>query len=151
MTLKDDTRIVITLGFCAILVLMSLLVYVALKQQKNLSYSMSNLIEETNAKIEAAYLMRDSIRLRANSLMSMALSSDAFERDEEFFRFTRYSGMYRKAREKLIAKQTRPSEKSMHVRLTEVTRAAQPYMNIRLTYWYLMRLQVRLQQHLQWR
>ena len=127
MISKDDTKLVITLGFCAILVLMSLLVYVALKQLQNINYSMSNLVEETNAKTEAAYTMRDAIRLRANSLKTMALSRDAFERDEEFQFFTRYSGMYREAREELITKQMDAREKAIHVELSEMTRVAQPY------------------------
>ncbi len=127
MISKDDTKLVITLGFCAILVLTSLLVYVALEQLQNINDSMSNLVEETNAKTEAAYTMRDAIRLRANSLKTMALSRDSFERDEEFQFFTSYSGMYREAREELITKMMDAREKSIHAELSEMTRVAQPY------------------------
>ena len=126
MILKDDTKLIITLGFCAILVLMSLLVYVALRQLKDVNNSMSDVVQETNAKIEAANSMRDSIRLRANSLKKMALTDDLFERDDEYMRFQRYSRIYREAREKLLAASMDESEKEIHAMLTEATRIAQP-------------------------
>lgn len=126
MILKDDTKLIITLGFCAILVLMSLLVYVALRQLKDINNSMSDVVQETNAKIEAANSMRDSIRLRASSLKKMALTDDLFERDDEYMRFQRYSRIYREAREKLLAASMDESEKEIHAMLTEATRIAQP-------------------------
>ncbi len=126
MILKDDTKLIITLGFCAILVLMSLLVYVALRQLKDINNSMSNVVEETNAKMEAANSMRDSIRLRANSLKTMALTNDLFERDEEYMRFLDHSRIYREAREKLLSTNMDENEKDIHARLTNATRIAQP-------------------------
>lgn len=125
MILKDDTKL-ITLGFCAILVLMSLLIYIALKHLQDLNHSMTNVVEETNAKIRAANAMRDAIRLRANSLQTMALSDDLFERDEEFMRFQNHARMYREAREKLLTIKMDAREKKIHARLTEATRTSQP-------------------------
>ena len=127
MVLKDDTKLIITLGFFAILVLMSFLIYTALRQLQDLNHSMTNVVEETNAKIEAANSMRDSIRLRANSLMTMALSSDPFQRDEEYLRFLNHARTYREARDKLLSKQMDKREKEIHARLTDAARIAQPY------------------------
>ena len=126
MIIKDDTKLIITLGFCAILGLMSLLVYIALSQLQDHNYSMSNVVEETNAKIEAANSMRDAIRLRANSLKTMALTDDPFERDEEYMLFLGHSRIYREARERLISKRMDAHEKDIHAKLTVATRVAQP-------------------------
>jgi diguanylate cyclase (GGDEF)-like protein len=126
MIIKDDTKVIITLGFCAILVLMSLLVFIALRQLQDLNHSMSTVVEEMNAKMEAANSMRDAILLRAISLKTMALSNDLFERDDEYMRFVDYSRSYREARERLLAKQMDAREKEIHSQLTEATRAAQP-------------------------
>jgi len=133
MILKDDTKL-ITLGFCAILVLMSLLIYIALKHLQDLNHSMTNVVEETNAKIRAANTMRDAIRLRANSLQTMALSDDLFERDEEFMRFLSYARIYREAREKLLTIKTDAREKEIHARLTEATRTSQPLNDLAAEY-----------------
>ncbi len=130
MKLKDDTKLIITLGFCAILVLMSLLVYIALRQLQDLNLSMTNVVEETNAKTEAANTMRDAIRLRANSLKTMALSNDIFKRDEEFISFLNHARMYREARDKLLTKQMDTREKEIHTRLNDAARVAQPLNDI---------------------
>ena len=126
MVLKDDTKLVITLGFSAILVLMSLLVYIAFRQLQDLNDGMSNVVEETNTKIEAANSMRDAIRMRSNSLKSMALTSDLFERDDEYMRFITHSRLYREARETLITKQMDVHERDIHARISDATRSAQP-------------------------
>jgi len=126
MILKDDTRLIITLGFCAILALMSLMISIALRQLKDINDSMSNLVEETNAKTEAANSMRDSIRLRSISLKTMALKDDLFERDEEYMRFIGHSRIYREAREKLLSKSMDKVEAEIHAMLSEATRIAQP-------------------------
>jgi diguanylate cyclase (GGDEF)-like protein len=124
--MKDNTKVIITLGFSAILCLMFALVFIALSQLQALNRSMSKLVEDTNAKMEAAHTMRDAIRLRANALKSMQLSQDSFEKDAELMRFYGYSGMYRRAREELVSKQMDERERDIHARLSEMTRIAQP-------------------------
>ena len=122
----DNTRTLVTLGFGTILALMFALVFIAIEQMKALNHSISDLVEETNTKTEAAHTMRDAIRLRANSLKAMALSDDPFERDAEYLRYLAHAGPYRKARETLMAKAMDPREVDLHRRLTVATRAAQP-------------------------
>lgn len=126
MLLKDDTRITITLGFCAILVLMSLIIYIALSELQLLNDSMSTVVKDTNVKLETANAMRDSIRLRANSLQAMALSEDIFVRDDEFIRFLSYARLYREARAKLITKPVTDREREILDKLTIATQTAQP-------------------------
>jgi len=124
--MKDDIKVIITLGFSAILTLVFVLVFVALSQLQELNRGMSTLVEETNAKMEAAHGMRDAIRLRANSLKSMQLLDDMFARDEQLMKFIDYSGKYRRAREQLVVLEMDERERDLHVRLTEMTRVAQP-------------------------
>lgn len=130
MSFKDDTKLIISLGFISLLVLMSFLVYFALMQLQDLNSSMSNLVEETNAKIDAANSMRDSIRLRANSLNKMALSKDPFVRDEELLRFTNHSRIYRESRETLKNIRMGEREKEIHRKLKAATLASQPYNDL---------------------
>ena len=124
--MKDDIKVIITLGFSTILVLMFLLVFVALSQLQALNRGMSTLVEETNAKTEAAHGMRDAIRLRAISLKSMQLSDDMFARDEQLMKFIDYSGKYRRAREQLVSLKMDEHERDIHARLSNMTRLAQP-------------------------
>ena len=126
MKLKDDTKLIITLGFFAILVLMSLLIYVALKQLQDLNNSMTNVVKETNAKIEAANSMRNSIHLRADSLKTMAMSEDLFVRDEEHLHFLNHAAIYREAREKLLSRKMDAQEKEIHAKLSAAAMVTQP-------------------------
>jgi hypothetical protein len=100
--MKDNTRTIITLGFSAVLVLMFLLIFLALNQLQLLNHSMSTLVEETNAKMEAAHAMRDAIRLRAVTIRTMQLRKDPFLRDEEWLRYMQHAVAYRSARDLLV-------------------------------------------------
>lgn len=126
MAQKNDSKFIISAGFSGILILMSLLIYIALEHSSTLSKNMSTLVKETNAKTRAANSMRDAIRLRAHSLKAMALSDDFFIRDEEYIRFISYSRIYRDGREKLISMPLNASEQEILSNLDSETRIAQP-------------------------
>jgi diguanylate cyclase (GGDEF)-like protein len=123
---KDNTKLIITLGFGAVLALMFVLVFIAVTQLQSVNKHISTLVEETYAKTEAAHTMREAIRMRASTLNAMRLADDAFERDEHFMRLARYAGMYREARNLLLTKGMTNSEKDIHSRLNEAARQAQP-------------------------
>lgn len=127
--LTDDTKVIISLGFTAILVLMSLIIYTALNQLQELNHDMSEMVEATNSKVEAANTMRDAIRLRASSLRSLALAEDPFERDEEYLRFVNHARAFREGRERLLASTLDAQEKAIHDRLIESVREAQPLID----------------------
>ena len=74
--MKDNIKLITSLGFGSVLLLMFVVVFIALAELKSLNRNMSTLVEETNAKIEAAATMRDAIRLRAISLQAMQLTDD---------------------------------------------------------------------------
>ncbi len=123
---RRTTRFGITLGFSAIVVLLLALVAVALSQIQNLNNSMTMLVEQTNVKVQAANTMRDTIRLRAASLLRMRLMDDAFERDIEMQHFLSLAGQYRIAKEQLVLLNMTAHEQRIHSDLTIKTRNSQP-------------------------
>lgn len=125
--MKDNIRLLITVGFMAVLTLMFALATISLLQLQSINASMEKLVEVTNMKTAAANDMRDAIRLRANSLKTMRLTQDPFERDAEHQRFINYAGKYRVAREKLVSLGMDERESVLNNQLQQLTRASQPY------------------------
>jgi diguanylate cyclase (GGDEF)-like protein len=103
------------------------LVFISLVQLQSGTDSMARLVEVTNRKTAAANEMRDAIRLRTNSLKTMRLTDDYFERDAEHQRFMGYAGKYRLAREQLADLGMDARERALHEKLASFTREAQPY------------------------
>jgi len=125
--MKDNTRLFITAGFLTVLVLIFSLVSIALFQLQSTNDNMEHLVERTNEKTAAANDMRDAVLQRTNSLKSMQLTSDIFERDEEYQRFISHGGKYRRARERLVSLGMDEQEASLHDELQQLTRTTQPY------------------------
>lgn len=125
--MKDNIRILVTIGFIAVLCLMFLLASISLTQLHSINASMENLVEVTNNKTAAANAMRDAIRLRSDSLKSMRLSNDIFDRDEEHQRFINHARKYRIAREKLVNLGMDETETALYEQLRQLTKASQPY------------------------
>jgi len=125
--MKDNTRILVSIGFVCVLGLMFSLVFISLVQLQSGSDSMARLVEVTNMKTAAANEMRDAIRMRTNSLKTMRLTEDFFERDAEHQRFMSYAGKYRHARQSLADLGMDTSERILHEKLSRLAREAQPY------------------------
>lgn len=125
--MKDNIRMLVTIGFIAVLCLMFLLASISLTQLHSINASMENLVEVTNNKTAAANAMRDAIRLRSDSLKSMRLSNDMFDRDEEHQRFINHARKYRIAREKLVNLGMDETETALYEQLRQLTKASQPY------------------------
>jgi diguanylate cyclase (GGDEF)-like protein len=125
--MKDNIRLLITIGFMAVLAIMIALVSISLVQLKTINESMENLVENTNKKTAAANDMRSAILLRANSLKTMQLTEDVFDRDEEQQRFASYAGKYRIARETLVSLGMDEKETLIHKQLQQLTKSSQPY------------------------
>ena len=102
MPSHDPIKVLITLGFSSLLVLMSVLAYISLSQMNNTIEKMSVLVDETNAKSTAANMMRDSARLRGVSLTNMYISDDVFEREAERLQMSNYGLRYRKAFDRFL-------------------------------------------------
>ena len=64
--MKDNSIKLVILGFSTILILMFILVFVSQHQMRQNNLLLSNLIADTNVKIQMANTMRDAIRVREN-------------------------------------------------------------------------------------
>jgi len=125
--MKNDIYTPVALGFMAILALMFALVFVSLLQLQSINESMELLVKDTNIKTAAANDMRDAIRLRSESLKTMRLTPDIFDRDDEHQRFTQYAGKYRIARETFASLGMNHDEYVILEKLKSLTRTSQPY------------------------
>jgi diguanylate cyclase (GGDEF)-like protein len=124
--MKDNIRLIVLLGFVAVLALMFSLAFLSLLQLQTINDSMENLVEVTNRKMAAANDMRDAIRMRSNSLQRMHLLEDLFERDAELQHFSGYAGKYQSAREQLEKLGMDGREVAIHEQLQQLTSAARP-------------------------
>ena len=127
--MKDNIRLLVTIGFMAVLTLMFSLATISLLQLQSINARMEKLVEVTNMKTAAANDMRDAIRLRADSLKTMRLTQDPLERDAEHQRFISYAGKYSIARERLFSRGMDERETVLNHQLQQLTRASQPHID----------------------
>lgn len=127
--MKDNVRLLVTIGFMAVLTLMFSLATISLLQLQSINARMEKLVEVTNMKTAAANEMRDAIRLRADSLKTMRLIQDPLERDAEHQRFISYTGKYSIARERLFSRGMDERETALNHQLQQLTRASQPHID----------------------
>ena len=121
---KDPIKLTVGLGFAGVLALMGLISFISLSQMNTITRQMSELLEETNTKISAANSMRDSIRLRGETLYKMYLTDDFFERDEYRLEMSIHALRYKKARDLLYAFHMSAREAKLLDQLMTQTRAA---------------------------
>jgi hypothetical protein len=127
--MKDNIRLLVTIGFMAVLTLMFSLATISLLQLQSINARMEKLVEVTNMKTAAANDMRDAIRLRADSLKTMRLIQDPLERDAEHQRFISYAGKFSTARERLFSHGMDEREMALNHQLQQLTRASQPHID----------------------
>ena len=127
--MKDNIRLLVTIGFMAVLTLMFSLATISLLQLQSINARMEKLVEVTNMKTAAANEMRDAIRLRADSLKTMRLIQDPLELDAEHQRFISYTGKYSIARERLFSRGMDERETVLNHQLQQLTRASQPHID----------------------
>lgn len=123
---QDRVRNIIRLGFASVLGLTFVLGILGLYQLDKIKTNMTTIVEVGNEKTSLAIKMRDAILSRALSLQRMLITNDYFRRDMELQRYYKFSGDYRKAREKLFSMQTTDKERELHQALQLLTRVAQP-------------------------
>ena len=122
--MKDNIRMLLTFGFIAVLALVLSLTTVSLQQLGFGNENMEQLVEVTNNKTAAVNDMRDAVRLRSDSLKTMRLREDIFDRDNEHQRFIRHATRYRRASENLVALGMDEKEAAIHYQLQQLTTAA---------------------------
>jgi diguanylate cyclase (GGDEF)-like protein len=94
---NDPIKLTVGLGFAGVLTLMGLISFISLSQMNRITEQMSSLLDETNAKITTANTMRDSIRLRGDTIYKMYLTDDYIERDEYRIELSMHGLNYRNA------------------------------------------------------
>lgn len=127
---KDPIKLTIGLGFAGVLALMGLISFISLSQMNTITQQMNLLLDETNTKISAANTMRDSIRLRGDTLYKMYLTDDFIERDEYRLEIAEHALRYREARDKLHFFNTSAREAKLLNQLIEQTRTAKELNDI---------------------
>jgi len=100
---KDPIKLILGMGFASVLALMVLISFISLTQMGKATDGMSRLMHETRAKIAAAHTMRDSIRLRGDTLHNMYLSDDFIKRDELRIEMSVHALNYKDARDRLYS------------------------------------------------
>jgi diguanylate cyclase (GGDEF)-like protein len=121
---KDPIKLPVGLGFAGVLALMGLISFISLSQMNAITEQMSKLLEETNTKISAANNMRDSIRLRGDTLHKMYLTDNFIERDEYRLEMSEHALRYRVARDLLYTYHMSAHEAKLLDQLTIQTRTA---------------------------
>ncbi len=124
--MKDNSIKLVILGFSTVLFLMFILVFISQHQMKKNNQLLSDLITDTNVKIQMANTMRNAIRLRENLMFKMQLTEDVFERDKLFMEFLEYAGIYKKARRRLLNTTLNAKEKAAIVHLDNIIALAEP-------------------------
>ena len=121
---KDPIKLPVGLGFAGVLALMGLISFISLSQMNTITEQMSKLLEETNTKISAANNMRDSIRLRGDTLHKMYFTDNFIERDEYRLEMSEHALRYREARDLLYTFHMSAHEAKLLDQLTIQTRTA---------------------------
>ncbi len=115
-------------GFALSLLLIAALTVVGLREMAAINDRLEHIVRDNNVKSSLANQMRDILRDRAISMLSIVVMSDPFEKDDEMLRFYRYGSSYQKTRLKLGAMLTLPAEERVMADIDAVTRVNRPIM-----------------------
>ena len=115
-------------GFALALALILALTLVGLHQLAATNAHLETIVKENSVKSRLANQMRDILRDRAISMLTIVVSGDAFEKDQEMLLFYAFGSSYQQVRLELGALTERPEEKAVLNRIDRLTRANQPVM-----------------------
>lgn len=115
-------------GFGLALVLIVALIFLGLHQLAATNAHLESIVQENSVKSRLASQMRDILRDRAISMLSIVVSGDAFEKDQEMLRFYEFGSSYQRVRLELEDLIQRPQEIEVLERIDRLTRANQPVM-----------------------
>jgi PAS domain S-box-containing protein len=123
-------RLVLTLsvGFGLSLLLMAALTWIGLKGLAETDARLQHIVRENTIKTQLASQMRDIVRDRAISMLSIVVMNDAFEKDQEMVRFYQMGTFYQQTRVKLDAMPLNSAEKALLQDIDNLTRNNQPLM-----------------------
>jgi PAS domain S-box-containing protein len=115
-------------GFALALALIVALTLVGLHQLRATNAHLEAIVKENSVKSRLANQMRDILRDRAISMLSIVVTGDAFEKDQEMLHFYAYGSAYQQVRQELGKLIRHPQESEVLTRIDRLTRANQPVM-----------------------
>jgi PAS domain S-box-containing protein len=115
-------------GFGLALALIIALTLVGLHQLAATNAHLEAIVQENSVKTRLANNMRDILRDRAISMLSIVVSGDAFDKDQEMLRFYAYGSTYQQVRVELDKLIRLPQERTVLANIDRLTRANQPVM-----------------------
>lgn len=123
-------RLIFTVGsgFALALILIGALTALGLWQLEETNARLEAIVQENSVKTRLANQMRDILRDRAISMLSIVVVSDPFEKDEEMLRFYSFGSAYQKVRLELEKLANRNQEKTALANIDRLTRMNQPVM-----------------------
>jgi len=117
-----NSKLLVTLGFAFILVLMVALTLIGLTRMAEINQHMDAIVNEQNVKIDLISTMRHAARERTILLHRIAVMTDPFERDEELQKFSAAASEFIQARIRLTAMHLNPTEKRTLEHSLEIAR-----------------------------
>jgi len=116
----------VAIGFVVLLVLMSVLTWLALARVAALNQEVTELVEVNNLKVALATRMKNALRERALIMHTMSVMTDPFRQDEEFLRFQDLGADFTSARTQLEFIASGDEETAILARMRELTFSTQP-------------------------
>jgi len=115
-------------GFALSLLLIAALTLVGLRELASTDARLKRIVQENSVKSELAHQMRDILRGRAISMLSIVVVSDPFEKDEEMLRFYELGEAYQTTRQQIGPMLKKPEEIALIDGIDRLTRVNQPLM-----------------------
>jgi two-component system sensor histidine kinase/response regulator len=115
-------------GFALVLALIVVLTMLGVHQLAETNANLEAIVNENSVKSRLASQMRDILRDRAISMLSIVVVGDSFEKDQEMMRFYEYGSSYQTVRQELASRLKYPEEKAVLDRIDRLTRTNQPVM-----------------------
>ncbi len=115
-------------GFALALVLICSISLLGLHRLSTTNAHLESIVQENSVKSRLASQMRDILRDRAISMLTIVVSGDAFEKDQEMLRFYAFGSAYQGVRLELNTLNQRQQEHEVLERIDRLTRANQPVM-----------------------
>ena len=112
---------VVHFGFSAVILIMTILVFIWLDKIEKSNETVMDLIEQFDTKIGHAHTMRAMVSRRYNLLLSMLLMDDPFEIDETVTEFYDNAFKYRQARAALHALPMGEGERKLHKLIDDIS------------------------------
>ena len=115
-------------GFALTLLLMVAVSVVGLRELAAADARLKAIVQESSIKSEVANEMRDLLRARLISMLSIVVMNDPFEKDREMLYFYSLGEAYQKSRARLDRLPASKEEHAVLERIDQLTRTNQPLM-----------------------